>query len=144
MAELLTLILIVAVLATVITTIIWQNLHLILDNTHVKLTSLRNFIVQHENAVDIGFQTVFFLEQGALVVSSYFVLGSNSLAQFVVGVFALLVVTTASIQKLLSDIQKKYQTYVISSAIRDYEMLLNKHKKAQNKLKDLFAESQRK
>jgi len=63
------------------------------------------FIRNHENSFNLFFILLYVIEQVFLIIATYYFENNISILKLIISVFALLVLTTASIQKLILDIK---------------------------------------
>ena len=80
----------------------------ILDNLNIISTNLRDFITNQDSLLSIIFLGIFFLEQSLLIYFSYIYRENMIFLQIIIGGFALLVLSTASLEKILFSVRTKF------------------------------------
>ena len=78
----------------------------LLQFTQVRIEYLKTFIHQNSGIFSIVFMFLFFIEQIALILFTYS-MNVEAQAQLLIGIFALIVLTTATLEKFI--LEKKYQ-----------------------------------
>jgi len=78
-----------------------------LNSTDKFCCYLRNFIGKNHGFFTIIFMSLFFIEQVILLVCVYYFLKVSSQAQFLISIFALVVITTATLEKFI--LEKRYE-----------------------------------
>ncbi len=107
---------------------------------------LRNFVSKNSGFFTILFLFIFFSQQLALIVLSY-LLNVDSKIQILIGIFALIILTTAAVEKFILEKKLQYlksETSIVSyenqkifesykEISQAYEKLYNKYKKLKQK-----------
>ena len=68
---------------------------------------LRTFIGKNQGFFTMIFMSLFFIEQVILLICVYYFLKVSSQAQFLISIFALVVITTATLEKFI--LEKRYE-----------------------------------
>lgn len=69
---------------------------------------LREFINRNDSFFSVLFLCLFFAEQLLLIFLVFFYKNSQDILQIIIGIFALIVVTTASLEKIILELKLKY------------------------------------
>ena len=107
----------------------------ILSAFNVRLNNLRSFLHQNSGVFTLFFIFLFFVEQILLLLFVSY-LKVDSKAQLLIGIFALIVLTTATIEKFI--LEKKYQYLVSEVSKVSYE-----NEKNFTKMKELYLEGRK-
>lgn len=103
---------------------------------------LRWFVHRNSGIFSLIFILIFFAEQILLIILVFYVYDVSSEAEFLISIFALIVITTASLEKFI--LEKKYQylmretskvSYQNELALKEMKDLLDEHNilKAENR-----------
>ena len=96
------------------------------------INDLRLFIYKNDSLFTILFLFIFFFQQLLLIVLSYFFNENVIRLQVLISIFALIVVTTSSLQKLILDIRVRHfkeQSIALSRLYHSSQTTLNMLKK---------------
>ena len=105
---------------------------------------LRDFIHKNSGIFSVSFLLIFFLEQVLLIFCVYQFFNVSQMAQFIIGVFALIVITTATLEKFF--LEKKYQylqkeahimAYENEKLFLDFKKILDAHENLNKKYEQL-------
>jgi len=100
----------------------------ILSVCNVRLNLLRSFLHHNSGIFTLIFIFLFFVEQILLLILvSYFEVGSK--AQLLIGIFALIVLTTATIEKFILEKKNQYLASQVYKLSYDNEQNLQEMKK---------------
>ncbi len=108
-----------------------------------RIEFIRDFIVKNESFFSILFLSLFVLGQIFLITIAYDFETNTRMLKFSVSIFSLYVISIASIQKIVLDVQKKYFKTQINYAgnalteLRVRYIELNKRYKELKKLKNI-------
>lgn len=72
------------------------------------IDNCRWFIQENDSLFTILFLALFFFEQLSLIIFAYVFRENTTILQIIIGIFALVVVTTASFQKTILDVRIRY------------------------------------
>jgi hypothetical protein len=93
---------------------------------------LRGFIYKNDSFFTILFLIVFFTEQLVLIILAWYFRENIIFLQIIISIFALIVVTTSSFQKIILDVRVRYfkeQATVLMRLAYFSEKMVNKYKK---------------
>ena len=80
----------------------------ILANLNAISVNTRQFITNQDSFLSIIFLGIFFIEQALLMYFSYTYKENMFVLQFIIGGFALVVISTASFEKILFSVRTKF------------------------------------
>src|SRR3989338_8670218 len=86
-------------------------------------SSLRNFTHRHSGFFTVLFMFIFFIEQFLLMVVTYFFFDISAEAQLLIGIFALIVLTTATLEKFILEKKYKYLSKEVNTVTYGTERL---------------------
>jgi len=95
--------------------------------------NLKTFYHHHYSLFDMFFLILYFLEQVVLIYSLFEF--PNYTTQ-IVSIFAIVIITTISIQKTILDSKNEETRKVSSDFIKEYSLLLQEHNQIKNLKKD--------
>ncbi len=95
---------------------------------------IRNFVHQNSGLFSIAFLSLFFLEQLLLILILYYFLDTSSAVQLLISVFALIVLTTATLEKFILEKKNQY-------LLRETHLLSFENQKVIEKQKQLLEEN---
>lgn len=99
---------------------------------------LRDFIHKNSGIFTFSFIIIFFLEQLFLMISVNFYFQVSSMAQFVIGIFALVVLTTATLEKFILEKKYQYQKKQVDIISYENEVMLKEFKEISKEYKLLY------
>lgn len=100
---------------------------------------IRYFIFKNDSFFSIIFLLIFFIEQLILIILVFYFKVNIELLQLIISVFALIVVTTSSFQKLILDIRVRHfkeQTIGFSKLFFQSQKMLGNFKELIKHLKE--------
>ncbi len=109
-------------------TIIFIFLKDILSLLNTRLQIMRYFLHQNSGIFALLFILIFFIEQILLLFAAFY-LGVDSQAQLLIGIFALIVLTTAAIEKFILEKKNQYLASKVGRLSYDNEQNLQEMKK---------------
>ena len=89
---------------------------------------LREFVSHNGGIFSVFFMFLFFVEQILLILVVYFLVDVSPKAQFIVSIFALVVLTTATLEKFILEKKYEYQKAQIDTISRRNQDELNEMK----------------
>ena len=106
--------------------------------------NIGNFIIENSGFFTILFLTIFFLEQILLILLVFYIFDAPPRLQMWISIFALIVVTTATLQKFIWEYKYQSRSREIIDYSNEYNMvlsdigiLIDENKNLRNKLKNL-------
>ncbi len=104
---------------------------------------LRKFVQRNNGVFTVFFLFLFFIEQIVLMICVYYFLNVSSTTQFVVSIFALIVVTTATLEKFILEKKYEYQSKEVNRVSYDNENILEEMKILYDKGEELEKENKK-
>jgi len=102
----------------------------------------RKFIVSNTGFFTILFLVIFFLEQALLILFVFYFFEASSKLQILISIFALIVVTTATLQKFIWEYKFQHRSkevaifsYNNKRLFSDVRLLIDENQKLRNELK---------
>ena len=119
---------------------LFRESELFLENSSIFWKKFRIFACENKTIFELFFIFLYFLEQVLLIIFSY---SAKSLVQlsFIVSIFALIVLSTFSIHKVLMESRIKYLEKELTESIREKQLLEKKTKTISEAYNNLFATS---
>jgi hypothetical protein len=118
------LIILIISIILIIITILFLFLKEILSFIDNRCKYLREFISKNGGIFTILFSFLFFVEQILLIVAVSYFLEIPPKAQFIISLFTLIVLTTATFEKFILEKRNEYQKVeLIKTAVQNEEML---------------------
>ncbi|MBU0628402.1 MAG: hypothetical protein KKC75_04375 [Nanoarchaeota archaeon] len=107
-----------------------------------KCDDFRDFIIKNNSFFTLFFMGLYFFEQALVVMVIYLFFNVTSTLQTFISIFALIVVTTATVEKFISSYKYQYLlietrniTYENQMFLSDMKDLINENEKLRNNLK---------
>ena len=116
----------------ILLTMILINFNLLLNFLEKIINCCRDFIKRNDGFFSIFFIILFSLEQAILIILIYVFSQNLSILKFIVSIFSLVVITTASLQKFLLETKRRYEKEQTEVAKKAEEFII----KVLNRLKE--------
>ncbi|MBS3123205.1 hypothetical protein J4437_01080 [Candidatus Woesearchaeota archaeon] len=101
---------------------------------------LRDFINRNSGIFTVTFIFLFFIEQIILIITTSYFFEIPSRAQFIISLFALLVLTTATFEKFILEKRNEYQQQETINITYQNEMALKEWKQLSEDYQELYKE----
>ena len=111
------------ILLLVIILLFFLFLKQILEFVNVRIQCLRKFVLENDGFFSIFFIALFAAEQVLLIWLIYKFNNNPSILTLIVSIFALVVITTASLQKFLLETKRKYEKETKDSLQRSTKII---------------------
>lgn len=128
----------IIVLLVIIITLTFLFLKDILSLINERCSDLRDFISKNSGIFTVIFIFLFFIEQILLIIAVSHFLEIPPKAQFIISLFALLVLTTATLEKFVLEKRYEYQKQEIINTTYQNEEVLNELKQLSNDYQCLY------
>lgn len=102
------------------------------------ISHVRNFIHKNSGFFTLVFLFIFFVEQLLLMLITYYLFEISTEAQLLIGIFALIVLTTAAGEKFILEKKYQYLSKEFTKAMHDNERILLEMKKLYDNYEDLY------
>lgn len=122
------------ILIILLTIFIWSSL---LDFIDIRTEKTRDFIKKNEGFFSVFFIILFATEQAFLIGLTTYFKDQASLLRLIISIFALVVITTASLQKFLLETKRRYDNETKESIKESNKIITNLRRMIKNYKKEI-------